>query len=223
MTTKSDLSEEVRIVAFGDSITQAVEQPEAKRWLTLVDQELKARFPYQTIKCINSGIGGETSREGLHRIHDDVVRHRPNTVIVGFGANDATQDPIRHVSREEFRQNLETIFRTVRDTLGAKVIIMSIVPIIDDWHDWMRSPYFEEYGGLDAYIERYRRVIREFCVDHGLALASVDSALRDEAQNRGPASVTLPDGVHLTEQGNRVVADHMFRLLLTAMEQSDGQ
>lgn len=55
---------------------------------------------------INSGVGGNTSREALDRIGKDVLVYRPDLVMVEFGGNDATPDPNREVSPDEFEENL---------------------------------------------------------------------------------------------------------------------
>lgn len=90
---------QIKIVAFGDSITEAVIGlgPEQK-WTVLLEKKLNrhSRDIYWTV--VNSGVGGNTSREGLARIEKDVFAHKPDIVLVEFGGNDTVADKKRGFS-----------------------------------------------------------------------------------------------------------------------------
>ena len=81
----------VTIVAFGDSITEASHQPPENRWPEVLRLLLRERSPGTDITVINAGVGGNTSREGMARIEQDVLRHNPHFVLAEFG-NDATPE-----------------------------------------------------------------------------------------------------------------------------------
>lgn len=212
----------ITIVAFGDSITAAIRQAADQRWPELLKHQLTGRFLDKQWAVINAGVGGNTSREGLNRIEADVIRHRPDYVLVEFGGNDATPDPARHVSLEEYENNL-TLIRNNLERGSARPVLLTFPPVIDRWHVHYQHPFFKEAGGQDVYIEAYRRMTREFAARHRLVLADIDLALRRYLDQHQPEAVILPDGVHLTDEGNRVVADCVFAALASLMSPRPDQ
>lgn len=210
------------IVAFGDSITLAGRQPEDRKWTTLLQTRLAEALPARPCAVINAGVGGNTSREGLERIERDVLRHRPDIVTVQFGGNDATQDEQRSVSVCEFRKNLETICARIEGATDARTVLVTFPPIIDDWHGWNQDPFFKTRGGPDGYIDQYRNATRDFARTHNLPLADIDKALRTAIGKHGAKRFILPDGVHLTAQGNEIVAGEVYRVLLRTVKETSS-
>ncbi len=204
------------IVALGDSITKASRQPEERKWTTLLEKLLTDTMPGRRIKVINSGVGGNTSREGLARINHDVLAHTPHIVLVEFGGNDATQDTSRHVTLEEFRSNLEKIRSAIQKDSSAQVVMLTFPPVVDEWHAWRSNSFFVAHGGADKYVEGYREATRNFAECHGFLLCDIDRALRSEIKRTETKDVILPDGVHLTERGNSIVAHAIAQRLLAS-------
>ena len=193
------------VVAFGDSITQASHQEAPYRWVTLVQDQLNRRLSDTAAAVLNAGAGGETSREGLRRLQRDVLDVRPDIVLVEFGGNDATPDDGRQVGLEEFGDNLHLISTECRK-IHAQVMILTFPPIIDAWHCWGRHDRYAETNGPNAHVERYRQAARRYACDHRLALIDIARLLEEAARKDSPQSIILPDGVHLTQAGNRIVA-----------------
>jgi lysophospholipase L1-like esterase len=205
------------IVAFGNSITQAVEQPENLRWPALLGIQFARELPGQSVKVINAGVGGNTSREGLLRIDADVLIHRPDLVLVEFGGNDATYEEHRHVNHEEYWDNLELLRRKIIDESKARMVLLTFTPVINAWHACCQYEYYLSRGGQDAFIETYRVITRAFAREKGVPLIPIDLALRQAMSAGGNEKVILPDGVHLTADGNDVVARTVFEGLQTVL------
>ncbi len=204
------------IVAFGDSITQAKEVAPEKRWPELLHAALQAQTPEREARVLNAGVGGNTSREGLARIERDVLSHRPDWVLVEFGGNDATHEPARHVPPDEFAANLARIERQVMEKTMARMMLIVFPPVVDAWHAHRALEFHTSRGGLDAHVDRYRCLTREYAGARGLPLADIDAALRRLMQRDGAAQYIRPDGVHLTEAGNAVVAEEVSATLRRA-------
>ncbi|MEI8314172.1 MAG: GDSL-type esterase/lipase family protein [Verrucomicrobiota bacterium] len=195
----------VMIVAFGDSITEASHQKLEYRWPEILRRQLQERFTGTNIKVINAGVGGNTSREGLARFEKDVLSHRPDFVLFEFG-NDATHEPERHVTEDEFIKNQNLIIARVAKEAGGRAIPLIFPPIIDRWHVYYNHPFTKQHGGQDRYQERYREATRQMARENNCPLIDIDGALRKEMAQHGPESCILPDGVHLTAHGNECVA-----------------
>lgn len=202
----------IRVVAFGDSITQASHQVPEARWPALLNQAIQLRFPECLITIINAGVGGNTTREGMQRIEKDVLAHDPDFVLAEFG-NDSTPEPARHVTFEEFTANLDTIRTKTAERNNGRLILLTFPPIVDAWHCWTTDEYFKKNGGPDACQEHYRKLTRQFAQAHRLPLADIDKSLRQAMAKDGPGEYILPDGVHLTTRGNQVVADTILPVL----------
>ena len=205
-------SQTITIVAFGDSITHAGHQALADRWPEILGHALRERFPECGLTVINAGVGGNTSREGLRRMEKDVLAHAPHFVLAEFG-NDATTDSERHVSFEEFTANLDRIKTAVEAKGQGRLILLTFPPIVDQWHAKYQDEFYKRNGGQDVYQGNYRQLTRQFASAHGVPLAEIDLALRKEMSAHGPERYILKDGVHLTAQGNRVVAGVVLEVL----------
>jgi lysophospholipase L1-like esterase len=196
------------IVAFGDSITAANHVSMDKKWVELIRARLKGRG----VDIINSGIGGNTSREGLARIDEDVIAHKPSLVFIEFGGNDATRDPARHVTLKEFEENLHSMHKQITASTGARIVLLTFPPIIDDWHAWGRDEFYAP-DGCDLYVEKYRQATRNYASSQGLQVADIDNALRRAIRDSSAERYILPDGIHLTEEGHAVVAKTVLGLI----------
>jgi lysophospholipase L1-like esterase len=198
------------IVAFGDSITQAVEVEAEQRWVMLLQAKLQQCVSAVPVRVVNAGVGGNTSREGIARIEESVLAHHPDLVLVEFGGNDATMDTARHVHIEEYRSNLDVIRRKIVEEAGAVMMLLTFPPIVDAWHKWGQHDYFRNAGGLDACIEPYRQYTRDYARSQGITLIEIDHALREAAGNDRWERYLRPDGVHLTAEGNAVVMQTVY-------------
>ena len=202
----------ITIVAFGDSITEAVRQELKNRWPEIVRGTLQEQFPAIEINLINAGVGGNTSREGLARIQEDVLKHQPDIVIFEFG-NDLTSDSERHVPLAEFKENTHRIITLVAQKNQGQSILMTFPPMIDSWHGNYEHPAFKDNGGQDACQEKYRQVTRQVAQACSLPLIELDLVMRAEIDAQGQASCILPDGVHLTDHANQIAANTVLKVL----------
>jgi acyl-CoA thioesterase I len=103
-------AEPVRILAFGDSLTQGYGVPPGMEFPARLERALNARGLDVTI--INAGVSGETSAGGLARI-DWLLGNAgngPDAAIVELGANDG----LRGLSAMEMEKNLDGILSKLK-------------------------------------------------------------------------------------------------------------
>lgn len=178
------------VVMFGDSIT-------AGHWPALVAERLQASTTHRNIRVVNAGVGGNTSREGLARINQDVLAHKPDVVTVEFGGNDATDQPDRHVDLKEFETNVAVIVEKILAVSPHAVVVMMTFPTVID----SRHVKGSLAGSLDKYVEHYRQSVRRFAKDRELPLVDMDAVIRPQGD-----TFIQGDGVHLTAEGNEAIA-----------------
>jgi acyl-CoA thioesterase-1 len=97
--------EPVRVLAFGDSLTQGYGVPPGKEFPAQLEKALNARGLDVTV--INAGVSGETSAGGLARV-DWLLgdgKSGPDAAIVELGANDG----LRGLPVAEMEKNLDAI------------------------------------------------------------------------------------------------------------------
>lgn len=206
------MKNEITIVAFGDSITMGVQMTPENRWVDMVQKYFDGHATLRGVRMINSGVGGNTSREGLARIEQDVLSHNPDLVLVEFGGNEATPNPEREVSADEFQKNLDVIRKKIQ-AAGAGMMLLTFPPVINEWHCWRDENKFSDAGGLDEYVEQYRRITREYAAENDIPLVDIDKILREACKKDLSGRFILPDGIHLTAEGNGVIAQAIIGML----------
>ena len=102
-----------RIVCFGDSLTSC--GGVGGRYSDMLQKSLP------DYEIINSGIGGDTLGGGLARLEKDVLKWKPQYVIVGLGANDYWQ---RRRTLSDLKRDYTAIVSKCR-AIGAKVLLIS--------------------------------------------------------------------------------------------------
>jgi len=101
----SAAQEPVRLLAFGDSLTQGYGVPPGKEFPARLEKALNTRGLDVTV--INAGVSGETSAGGLARV-DWLLgdgKSGPDAAIVELGANDG----LRGLQVAEMEKNLDAI------------------------------------------------------------------------------------------------------------------
>ena len=169
-------------------------------------------FVWAETQVRNAGTGGWSTRNALNAFYDSVADYRPDTVILGFGTNDAV-NPEQMMSPEQFGKNYRELVRLVKKSGVKKIAILTVGPIIESYLRG-RFPDHPDKGNLNQKIIKYNGVIRKLAKEENLILIdmhalvmrnggtgeSAESFLRN-LKNKGGK-----DGVHLTAEGYRALA-----------------
>lgn len=183
------------------------------------------------IRIINTAVGGATTEDAVHHLHDRVLAHEPDLVLIMFGINDQRiLDGGRSngylVPPARFRKNLLHIVTKIQET-GAEVALMTNRPLVEGPGAPENTYFLDANGdGGDLYalagktkttIRIYNRIIREVATQRGAHLIDIWQALVDQAGGEDSDEAVLAtgidippphtDGVHLGEAGHRFIAD----------------
>lgn len=116
------------IVALGDSNTQITFHTQGRQnWVGLLGEALFERYGAQAFTLINAGRCASTVRESLGRLERDVLRFRPDLVIVALGMNDATRGA---AGLEAFAADVRELIRRIREGCGSEVLICTPNPVV---------------------------------------------------------------------------------------------
>lgn len=196
-TSDARLLDGATLVTFGDSLTAMGTWP----------QDVATQL---NMNLVNSGIGGNTSTDGIDRVERDVISKNPDFVIIGFGTNDNVRSgpgkENSQVSLDTFRKNMTDIITKVR-AAGAEPMLNTCPFLRGDAYP--PASNYEADGGLLACIDQYNTVIREVAAAQKTGLID----MRKECEKYQISEFLVADGVHLSALGNKVytqmITDYM--------------
>jgi len=201
---------EIRIVAFGDSITNGagigdVSEQDTFRYLLQSDLRKMSKI---NVKVFNAGVNGDITTTAIPRLERDVFQHKPDYVTVMFGVNDAgyyrpatdSMADTPRVSARDFRSNLEIIIKAIQDKNAIPVLVTPIP--MNNFYAHKDFPAYIE-NGLNYVVDEYSQIIRDICNERQVHLIDVNMAFSND-----PDTVNLiPDGIHPNKCGHRFIAD----------------
>ena len=118
-------------------------------------------FPEKIINIINSGIGGQTSTQGLQRIEEDVISHNPDFVVVCFGLNDASRPVERYIENmsaifeELTKRKIDVIYMT--PNMLNTAVVRDILPEIAK-----AKAELQNSGQMDIHMEAGRKTAKQY-------------------------------------------------------------
>ena len=184
-----------RILAFGSSNTERFLP--GMHWFDCFELAIKKHGRVHT--CINTGIGGDTSRGLLRRFEDDAALYRPHMAFITIGGNDS--NPKRDITIEEFRSNLLELHRRF-SALDCGVVFQTYYAINPDATDPVHREAFH----------RCMETVRQVAAQTGADL--IDHMKRWERLRTAHPGKYLPlmrDGVHVKPRGNRLLGVDIAR------------
>ncbi|GAA0880722.1 arylesterase [Algoriphagus jejuensis] len=137
-------------------------------------------------KVINGGLSGETTAGGLSRL-DWFLEDEPAIFILELGGNDG----LRGIQISETKNNLLAIVDKVRSKYPDTKIILAGMQIPPN----MGQEYSKEFSELYPAVAKEKNVtLIPFLLD----------------RVGGIPELNLPDGIHPTEEGHKIVAETIW-------------
>jgi lysophospholipase L1-like esterase len=164
--------------------------------------------PTNGLTVLNRGRCGQNSKIVREKFHDDVLAltPKPDYVFIYIVATDVINDHF---------------FTTVEEHLGNMAWMVDqarkagIRPVICTSHHVVESVVYqhhprEKFGRetVNEKIDRYNSALRKFAREQNIGLADFAAASAHVAP-----SALLSDGVHLTPQGNKLLAKAFFDVI----------
>jgi acyl-CoA thioesterase-1 len=173
------------IVCFGDSLTAGYGAAPGHSYPDYLQQLLDSRGLHYRV--LNMGISGNTTKDGVTRLHNVIAAH-PAIAVVEFGGNDG----LRGLPITATRANLDTIVSTLQHA-GIKVALAGITLPPDYGQDYIHA--INETYVLAA--KKFNVPLLPFILTH---VYTVPGAMQE-------------DGIHGTAEGNQLIAENVFGLL----------
>ena len=183
----------ITIGGLGDSLTYGWEVRTG--FFDRFIDKLKGKFSPDRIVGINSGVPGNTARQGVARL-SAVMQHSPQLVVVQFGLNDMYQD----VKVEDFMAALAMIVKGVKKGDALPLLVTS-------------TPLFWPEGARlsSVFYDGIQRVAAECNVP----CARLDQYWQEQQNiSEEHPKWVYPDGVHPTDEGHEVMAEGLFEFMI---------
>ena len=194
------------LVCFGNSLTEGYgaavrdEVDTTQSYPAFLQEKL-------SIPIINAGISGDTTITGLARIHEDVLIHDPQMVIIELGANDVKN----FVMPDTTKSNLQNIITLLNDG-NRKIYLVKFYTeavarkIITEF---LTSDYNTQSILIKTYDELFDSLASSNKVE---LITDIWNGVLDEY---------LSDGIHPNAQGYKIMADNYFSYLLPYLQKNN--
>jgi acyl-CoA thioesterase-1 len=188
-------AERPTVVFLGTSLTAGYGLDPEDAYPALLQEKIdSAGLKY---RVVNAGVSGETSAGARRRI-DWLLREPVSVLVVETGANDG----LRGLPADSLRANIQAILDRARELKPAPRLVLI----------GMKIP--PNYG--QAYSRQFEAIYSELAKTNDAEL--VPFLLQGVG---GVAALNQPDGVHPTAQGQRRMAETVWRVLEPVLREAE--
>lgn len=169
-------------------------------------------LPPGSFTVINKGVSANNTYDLLNRLDVDVLKTSANLVVIMIGSNDArTVGKIIPVS--EYQTNLSTIVSTIQ-AVGKSVLLLSPPPI--------GTVPLVYPNAVNQHIDSVTLAMETVSVKHNCMYLDINALFKSQGSPNATKASLLnnlanapdhPDGLHLTADGDKFIADQVFTYL----------
>lgn len=186
-STQTPVSSVKTVLFFGNSLTAGYGLDASEAFPALIQAKIDSlKLPY---KVINAGLSGETTAGGNSRV-DWLLRQQIDVFILELGGNDG----LRGIAVPETARNLQAIIDKVKQKNPNVKMIMA----------GMQVP--PNMGA--KYTGEFKAVYKQIADKNNMAL--IPFLLEGVGGN---PELNLPDGIHPTPEGHKIVAENVWSVL----------
>jgi lysophospholipase L1-like esterase len=199
-----------KVIFFGDSITElGVKRDRYVGYILKMDSMLKVEKKSDQYELTGSGISGNKVYDLYLRMEDDVLRKKPDVVVVYVGVNDVWHKTLRGTGTDA--DKFEKFYQAIINKLKAQNIksILCTPAVVGEKTDYSNP--------LDGDLNLYSNIIRDLAKKNNLTLIDLrkkyhDYLEKNNQENKDRGILTY-DGVHMNDAGNQFLADLMWKAI----------
>jgi lysophospholipase L1-like esterase len=190
-----------KLAFMGDSITQfGANTPGG--YVKLVISGLDANGI--KIEPVFAGRSGHKSNDMLGRLDNDVLSKKPNVMTLSCGVNDVANIPL-----DKYKENINALIDKVQ-AAGVKPVILTSTMIGED-----------QPNANNQKLIAYNEFLMTLAKDRGLPLADLNLKMQEAIKMAKEANAPKPnkanyltnDGVHMSPEGDQMMAEGVLRAL----------
>lgn len=209
-------NQSTKIIFLGDSITEQGESFD-DGFISLLRQNLSQ----EEFELVGKGIGGHKVSNLLTRYKADVIDLNPDIVFIYIGINDVWHkyDFGTGSDIDLYERGLRTIISDIK-SLGSKIVLCTPTVIGENTGDFELGNQFKDVETMEKMngdLDTFSEVVRKLSNEYGTELLDLRKIFMDYLAenniNNDAAGILTTDGVHLNEQGNKLIADQMIKFI----------
>lgn len=150
-------------------------------------------------RVVNAGLSGETSAGGLRRV-DWLLKNRVDIFVLELGGNDG----LRGIALDLTQKNLQAIVDRVKTKYPAAKIVIAGMQVPPN----LGQEYAAQFRALYAELAKKNNALLIPFLLEGVG---------------GDPKLNLPDGIHPTAAGHRLVAKNVWKVLLPLLKNIQGK
>ncbi len=188
------------ILFFGNSITAGYGVELSESFPAVLQRRMDSLDLSYEVR--NSGISGETTTDGVNRLDFvlGMLKKDPDIFVLELGANDG----LRGLDLSQTRENLRQIIRSISERYPEVRIVLCGMEV---------PPNLGE-----AYTNEFRNIFSDLAEQPKVHL--VPFLLDGVAGN---PELNLPDGIHPTPEGHKIVAENVWEVLQSLISDEEEQ
>lgn len=196
----------MRVLVFGDSITQGFWDVEYGGWVARIRQyfdRLEQKSGRDAATIFNLGVSADTSDDLLKRMDNEIIARNNGehlVVVITIGVNDSKiKSGKTYTEPDLYKEKLEQLLKTGKKYTKS-VLFVGLTPCVDErthpvaWGDIVYD---------NKRLELFDNALRTFCEEHEVQFIDVFPAFSKEQEKRD----LLPDGLHPNDDGHQLMAD----------------
>lgn len=171
------------------------------------------------LQVINSGIGGNNTKDLLDRIDKDCLAYKPDLTVLMIGTNDMNSK--KYVPIEQFEKNLQTIIDIILKS-QSQVLLMNILP---NYEPYLLTRHPEKFYGelgpsgrlaqVNAVIKKVALEKKVYFLDiHHIFNKAGNIGLDSSSLIQNEANSNKTDGLHPTPEGYRIIGIAVYDFIL---------
>ena len=202
-----------RFLAFGDSLTAGevsfgpafgVFLPN-ESYPAVLQRRLASYYRFQSPVVINVGSGGEEASTGALRFRNELMRHRPDVVLLMEGTNDLLDRPDIGRGADSALAALRQMVQDAK-SMNVKVGLATVPP--------QRAGGLRNRDVVARLIPSFNERIRTLAMDEGVVLIDVYDSMKDNL------SLIGVDDLHPTIHGYDVMAGVFLEAIKLSFEET---
>jgi acyl-CoA thioesterase I len=195
----------VRVLAIGSSSTVGVgaSSPSAT-YVAKLEASLEGTFKGLDFDVIGRGMSGEAAQGAADRMKKEIAETRPDLVVWQVGTNDA----LRHVSIDRFKECLRTTLAWLRENRIDVVLV---------------DPQYGEALTRDQYYEEVVAAIAEVAREARVLLVDRFESMRELHHLHGDRFYLTSDNLHMNDTGHRCMAEQLARSIIAGLLAADAE
>jgi lysophospholipase L1-like esterase len=196
---------EVKVLAIGSSSTAGVgASSPAAAYVARLETTLEGTLKGVGFQMFQRGQGGEEAQGAADRMKREVEQARPDLVVWQVGTNDA----IRHVGLDRFKQCLKTTIAWLKEQRIDVVLV---------------DPQYGDTLAKDGYYGLVVVAIAEVAHEARVLLVDRFEAMRELARQNGERFYLAADNLHLNDTGHRCTAEQLARSIVAGLLAADAE